>query len=287
MVRNSQSNNKEIKKGLYLISTPIGNLGDITFRAINILRKSDFILCEDTRVSKNLLNKYEIESKLISNHKFNEKKNINKILGLLKDGFIISLISDAGTPTISDPGSILVNECIKNDIDVLPIPGPSSVTAAMSISGFSEKFFFYGFFPEKKKILEEDLKNLSDLDACLVFFISSKKINRIIPFLKNNFSGRKILICREMTKYYEEFIRSEIDKIDTLNLNLKGELTLIVSEIKKNKKTSQTLGESDKKIINKMINKLTIKEIIKLINKDKKISNKDIYNYCLKLKNEK
>ena len=287
MVRNSQSNNKEIKKGLYLISTPIGNLSDITFRAINILRKSDYILCEDTRVSKNLLNKYEIESKLISNHKFNEKKNLNKILGLLKDGFIISLISDAGTPTISDPGSILVNECIKNDIDVLPIPGPSSVTAAMSISGFSEKFFFYGFFPEKKKILEEDLKNLSGLDACLVFFISSKKINRIIPFLKKNFSGRKILICKEMTKYYEEFIRSEIDKIDSLNLNLKGELTLIISEIKKNKKTSQTLGESDKKIINKMINKLTIKEIVKLINKDKKISNKDIYNYCLKLKNEK
>ena len=287
MVRNSQSNNKEIKNGLYLISTPIGNLSDITFRAINILRKSDYILCEDTRVSKNLLNKYEIESKLISNHKFNEKKNIYKILGLLKDGFVISLITDAGTPAISDPGSILVNECIKNDIDVLPIPGPSSVTAAMSISGFSEKFFFYGFFPEKKKILEEDLKNLSGLDACLVFFISSKKINKIIPFLKKNFSGRKILICREMTKYYEEFIRSEIDKIDSLNLNLKGELTLIVSEIKKNKKASQILSESDKKIINKMINKLTIKEIIKLINKDKKISNKDIYNYCLKLKNEK
>ena len=287
MVRNSQSNNKEIKKGLYLISTPIGNLSDITYRAINTLRKSDYILCEDTRVSKNLLNKYEIESKLISNHKFNEKKNINKILGLLKNGFIISLISDAGTPTISDPGSILVNECIKNDIDVLPIPGPSSVTAAMSISGFSEKFFFYGFFPEKKKILEEDLKNLSGLDVCLVFFISSKKINRIIPFLKKNFSGRKILICREMTKYYEEFIRSEIDKIDSLNFNLKGELTLIVSEIKKNKKTSQTLGESDKRILNKMINKLTIKEIVKLINKDKKISNRDIYNYCLKLKNEK
>ena len=207
MVRNSQSNNKEIKKGLYLIYTPIGNLSDITYRAINTLRNSDYILCEDTRVSKNLLNKYEIQSKLISNHKFNEKKNINKILGLLKDGFIISLISDAGTPTISDPGSILVNECIKNNIDVLPIPGPSSVTAAMSISGFSEKFFFYGFFPEKKKILEEDLKNLSGLDVCLVFFISSKKINRIIPFLKKNFSGRKILICKEMTKYYEEFIR--------------------------------------------------------------------------------
>ncbi len=287
MVRNSQSNNKEIKKGLYLISTPIGNLSDITLRAIDVLKRSDYILCEDTRVSKNLLDKYEIKSKLISNHKFNEKKNINKILSLLKDGLIISLISDAGTPAISDPGSILVNECVKNSIKVLPIPGPSSVTAAMSISGFSEKFLFYGFFPEKKKILEEDLKHLSNLDACIVFFISSKKINNIIPFLKKNFSGRKIIICKEMTKYFEQFIRTEIDKIDLLNLNLKGELTLIVSEIKKDKKASQTLSESDKKIINKMINKLTIKEIISLINKDKKISNKDVYSYCLKLKNEK
>ena len=287
MVRNSQSNNQEIKKGLYLISTPIGNLRDITLRAIDMLRKSEYILCEDTRISKNLLEKYEIKSKLISNHKFNERKNINKILSLLKDGSIISLISDAGTPAISDPGSILVNECIKNSIDVIPIPGPSSVTAAKSISGFSEKFFFYGFFPEKKKILEEDLRNLSVLDACIVFFISSKKINRIIPILKKNFSGRKILICKEMTKYYEEFIRSEIDKIDSLNLNLKGELTLIVSEIKKHKKASQNLNESDKKIIKKMINKFTIKEIVRLTNKDKKLSNKDIYNYCLKLKNEK
>ena len=151
MVRNSQSNNQEIKKRLYLISTPIGNLSDITLRAIDILRKSDYILCEDTRISKNLLDKYEIKSKLISNHKFNEKKNINKILGLLKNGSVISLISDAGTPAISDPGSILVNECIKNSIDVIPIPGPSSITSAMSISGFSEKFFFYGFFPEKKR----------------------------------------------------------------------------------------------------------------------------------------
>ena len=287
MIPLSDIKTNKIKYGLYVVSTPIGNLGDITLRAIEILNNSDHIFCEDTRVSKKLLDKYNIKSKLVSNHKFNEKKNISKILGFLKDGFIISLISDAGTPAISDPGSILVNECIKNNIDVLPIPGPSSVTAAMSISGFSEKFFFYGFFPEKKKILEEDLRNLSGLNACLVFFISSKKIKRVTPFLKKNFLGRKILICKEMTKYYEEFIRSEIDKIDSLNLNLKGELTLIISEIKKNKKTSQTLGESDKKIINKMINKLTIKEIIQLINKDKKIPNKDIYSYCLKLKNEK
>ena len=152
MVRNSKSINKEIKKGLYLVSTPIGNLGDITLRALDILKKSDYILCEDTRVSKILLNKYEIKSKLISNHKFNEKRNLLKIIELLKSGSIISMISDAGTPGISDPGSILINECVKNDIRIIPLPGPSSVISAVSISGFSEKFFFYGFIPDKKRI---------------------------------------------------------------------------------------------------------------------------------------
>ncbi len=282
MVRNFKSH----KKGLYLVSTPIGNLRDITFRAIDILKKSDYILCEDTRISKTLLNKYEIKSKLISNHKFNEKKNINKVLQLLKDGLTISLVSDAGTPSISDPGAILVNECIKQNIDIIPLPGPSSVTSAVALSGFSERFFFYGFFPEKKKILEQDLKNLSNLNYSIVFFISPKKINRIIPFLKKNFSGRKILICREMTKYYEEFIRAEIDHLDKLNFEFKGELTIVISEKEISKKTSQMLSESDKRVINKMIDKLPIKEIINLINKDEKISKKEIYNYCVKLKNE-
>ncbi len=151
MARNLDTNNEEYKKGLYLVSTPIGNLEDITFRAINVLRRSDFILCEDTRNSKVLLKKYDIKSNLISNHKFNEKKNLIRIIGLLKKGSIISLISDAGTPCISDPGAILVNECLKNDINIIPIPGASSVTSAVSVSGFSHKFFFYGFLPEKKK----------------------------------------------------------------------------------------------------------------------------------------
>ena len=150
MVRNSIIE-KEIKNGLYVVSTPIGNLDDITLRAINILKKSNYVLCEDTRVSKILFKKYEINVKLISNHKFNEKKNLSKTISLLKSGSIISIISDAGTPNIADPGKILVQECIKNNINVMPIPGPSSVVSAVSVSGFSEKFFFYGFFPEKKK----------------------------------------------------------------------------------------------------------------------------------------
>ena len=286
MIRNYQLKTEKIKKGLYLVSTPIGNLGDITFRSIEVLKKSDYILCEDTRVSKILLKKYEINSKLISNHKFNEKKNVSKILNLLKSGLIISMISDAGTPSISDPGITLINECISNDIEIIPLPGPSSVLTAVSISGFSEKFFFYGFFPEKKKILEEDLQNLSLLNSSIVFFISPNKIQKIIPSLKFFFKDRKIVICREMTKYYEEFIRSEINDLDKLDLKLKGELTIVISEKILDNKISQSLNESDKRIISQMINKVSIKEIINLINRNNKISKKEIYDYCLKLKNE-
>ena len=284
---NFKSNNNEIKKGLYIVPTPIGNLSDITLRAIEILKKSDFILCEDTRISKNLLAKYEIKSKLISNHKFNENKNLPRITKLLKSGLIISVISDAGTPGISDPGSILIISCLKNFIKVTPLPGASSVSSAISISGFSEKFFFYGFFPEKKKQLIEDLKNLSDLNSSIVFFISAKKLNKIIPYLKINFLDRKILICREMTKFYEEFIRKDINQLEIFDPELKGELTLVISEKKMFKKSSIVLSESDKINIKKMINKLSIKEIVEIIGYKTQVSKKVIYNYCLKLKNEK
>ena len=129
MILQSDIKNNKLKHGLYVVSTSIGNLGDITIRAIEVLKQSDYILCEDTRVSKYLLEKYKIKSKLISNHKFNETKNLNKIIKILKLKKIISIISDAGTPSISDPGSILINECVKNEIDIYPIPGASAVTA--------------------------------------------------------------------------------------------------------------------------------------------------------------
>ena len=280
-------NNNKLKKGLYLIPTPIGNLGDITFRAIDLLKNSDFILCEDTRVSKKLLDKFDIKTKLISNHKFNEIKNLSKITDLLKKKKIISMISDAGTPGISDPGAVLVNECLKENIDVIPLPGPSAVTTAMSISGFGDKYLFYGFFPEKEKKIKQKLELLSDYNFCLVFFISPKKINKVIPYIKQYFKDRKILICREISKFYEEYIRSSVDKIELFKNEPKGELTIVISEKKIDKKNSHNLSESDKRNINKMINKLTIKEITFLINQSSKASKKQIYNYCLKLKNEK
>ena len=286
MIIKSQSQIKDYEKGLYLVSTPIGNLKDITFRAIETLNKSDYILCEDTRVSKNLLNKYEVKSKLISNHKFNEKRNIIKIIDLLKSGKIISLISDAGTPSISDPGSVLINECIKENIKIFPIPGASAVTTAVSISGFSEKFFFYGFFPEKKNFLINELKKLDKLNCTLVFFVSAKKVNKIIPELKKNFIDRKIVFCREISKIYEEFIRKNVEDLKPFTEQLKGELTIVISEKKEDKFLSHVLSESDKNNIKKMINILSIKEIVTLINQNNNLSKKDIYNYCLSIKNE-
>ena len=286
MIIKSQSQIKDNEKGLYLVSTPIGNLKDITLRAIEILKNSTYILCEDTRVSRILLDRYEIKSRLISNHKFNESKNLNKIIELLKSGKTISLISDAGTPSISDPGAILVNECVRNDIKIYPIPGPSAVAAAVSISGFSERFIFYGFLPEKKQALVNVFNEISKFDETCVFFISSKKVNKIIPELKKNFSGRKIIFCREISKIYEEFIRKNVDDLEIFNIELKGELTIVISEKKIDKNHSQELSESDKNIIKKMIDKLTIKEITEIISQNKDISKKEIYNYCLKIKNE-
>ena len=286
MSLNNKSDNNKIKIGLYIVSTPIGNLLDISQRAIETLRKSDFILCEDTRVSKILLKKFDIKSNLISYHKFNEKKNLNKIIKLLKSGSLISLISDAGTPSISDPGCVLINECLKNGINVSPVPGPSAVSSAVSVSGFSDKFYFYGFLPEKNKILNNDLQTLSKLNCSIVFFISSKKFNKTIPILKKYFNGRKILICKEMTKFYEGFFREEIDDLKRFESGLKGELTIVISEIKILKNVSQKLSESDKDLIRKIIKKLSIKEIVNLISKNNEISKKEIYNYCLELKNE-
>ena len=287
MIQNSEIKNNQIKSGLYIVSTPIGNLGDITLRAIEILKKSDYILCEDTRVSKNLLNRYEIKSKLISNHKFNEKKNLSKIIEILKSNYIVSLISDAGTPSVSDPGAILINECLLNEINVFPLPGPSAVSSAVSISGFSEKFFFYGFFPEKNSEIKKELKNLSNLNSSIIFFISPRKFNKSVKIIKEYFSGRKILVCREMTKFFEEYIRTDVDTLKSFKDNPKGELTIVISEKDKIKKISLKLEESDKRIIERMIKKLSVKDITDLISKSSDVPKKEIYNYCLKLKNEK
>ena len=277
----------KIKNGLYIVSTPIGNLKDISLRAIEVLKNSDFILCEDTRVTKKLLAYYKIDKKLISNHKFNEKKNLKKILEMLNNSKILSLVSDAGTPLISDPGNILINECIKNNIKVIPIPGPSAAITAVSVSGFSNNFYFQGFISDKKNGMKKELEFLSKLNNSIVFFISAKKFNKLIPHLKDYFFSRKIAICKDLTKFYEQVYRLNISELSEQNINLKGEITVVISDIDETKKNRETLDESVKVKIKNLINKLTIKDIVSIIGSENNISKSAIYKYCLKLKNEK
>ncbi len=287
MIPSSENKIINMKSGLYVVATPIGNLMDISFNAIDVLKNSDIILCEDTRVSKKLLNRYNIKyKKLISNHKFNETKNLNKIITYLENNKIISIISDAGTPCISDPGRLIINECVKKNLNIFSIPGPSSVISAVSISGFSDKFIFYGFFPEKEKDLKNDFEFLSKLNLTIVFFISAKKFKKKSLSLKKYFSDRKLLICKELTKMYEEHFRMDVSEVNNFNNELKGEITLVISQ-KIYSESENYLNDMEKKKIRKLIKNLSIKDIVRDIKKNKDISKKEIYDYCLKIKNEK
>ena len=286
MIPSDQNKLLNFKSGLYVVSTPIGNLMDITLNAIEILKISDLILCEDTRVSKKLLDRYNIKNKkLLAYHKFNEKKTLSKTIQLLVNKKIVSIVSDAGTPCISDPGNILINECIKNQINIFSIPGSSSVISAVSISGFSDRFVFYGFFPEKNKDIKKDLEILSKLDLSVVFFISAKKFKKNSLYLEKYFSGRKILICKELTKMYEQHFRLEVSKIKDFNIDLRGEITLVISE-KNNSESENKLDDQDRLLIKKLMKKLSIKDIVTVIKKNKDIPKKEIYNYCIQIKNE-
>ena len=273
------------KKGLYIVSTPIGNLEDITLRALNVLKKSDIILCEDTRQSIKLLNHYKIKKKLVSYHKFNEKKQMAIIFKYFNDGKILSIISDSGTPLLSDPGRLLVNECLANNITVTPIPGVSSITAAMSVSGFKDQFLFYGFLPKTINELEKVLNLLSVNKFTQVFFIPSKKINFYLKSFKKYISGRKILIAKEITKLHEEFIREDINNLKTINNVLKGELTVVISNLDFNIKSVD-----EEKIVNKAKNylkKYSLRDTVNLNLETEKVNKKKVYDICLKIKNEK
>jgi len=273
-----------INSGLYLVSTPIGNMEDITFRALNILKNSDVILCEDTRRSGKLLSYLGIKKKLIAYHKFNEKKISESIVEFIKKNKVVSLISDSGTPTISDPGMILVNKCIQENLFVIPIPGASAITAAISVSGFTDKYLFYGFLTKNEKDLEKILKNLSKVDYSLVFFIPALKINYYIEKFKKHFLDRKILIAREITKLHEEFIRNSVGSLKNFSTRMKGELTVIFSEKNKEKINKKDINESVKMEIKLMLKKYSHKDVVEFISKKEDLPKKLIYDYCLKFK---
>ena len=271
-------------KNLYIVSTPIGNLDDITIRAIEVLKKSDIILCEDTRHSLKLLNHLKIKKKLISYHKFNEKQELKKIIEYINDGKILSLISDAGTPALSDPGRLLIQTCIEKKINIVPIPGVSSITASISVSGFKDQFLFYGFLPKTEKELEKVLASLCQISFSQIFFIPAIKVNFYLKKFKQFFSGRKLLIAKEITKIHESFYRADVDKINMFTTSFKGELTVVISE--KNIKDKYL---DEKKIIEKAkiyLRKYRLKEVVELLFETEKINKKKIYQICLSLKKD-
>ena len=272
-------------KKLFIVSTPIGNLDDITLRAIQVLKKSDIILCEDTRRSLKLLNHLNIKKKLISYHKFNEKKKLSSIIEYIKEGKILSLISDAGTPLLSDPGRILINECIKNNIKIIPIPGVSSITAAMSVSGFNDQFSFYGFLPKTENELDKVLSQISENTNSLIFFIPSIKINFYLKKFKIYFHGRKLLIAREITKIHETFYREDINNLKLFKSVVKGELTVVISE--KNIKDKALDKEKIIKKARKYLKKYSLKDTVNMILETEKLKKKVVYEICLQIKNQK
>ena len=260
------------KPGLYIVSTPIGNLDDITLRSLEVLKKSDIILCEDTRRSLKLLNHYKIKKKLLSYHKFNEQKELQKIIEYLNEGKILSLISDAGTPTLSDPGLLLVKTCTEKKIEIFPIPGPSAITAAVSVSGFDDKFFFYGFLPKTENDLIKTINSLKNLDFSLVFFLPGIKINFYLKFFKEYFLGRDIFIAREISKIHETFYRDKISLIKLFKIPLKGELTVVIS-----KSHSSNKPEPDISIVNQAneyLKKYSLKDVVELISKKENVPKK-------------
>ncbi|MDC3043932.1 16S rRNA (cytidine(1402)-2'-O)-methyltransferase [Candidatus Pelagibacter sp.] len=276
-----------LKPGLYCVSTPIGNLGDVTLRSLHILKNSELILSEDTRITKILLSKYKINNvKLISNHKFNEKKNISIVKKLIGSKKIISIVSDAGTPALSDPGRIIINECIKEKYNIFPVPGPSAITSAISISGFSDKYYFCGFLPDKKGSIENLFDEISKYNCTIVFFISPKKINKLKALITKYFSQREIVICREMTKLFEDYVRVKVNNLENIKILEKGEITVVISQKYYTQNSLQIIEESVKKKIEKLIKIMSIKDVVSKISLENNIQKKVIYNYCLKKKNE-
>lgn len=276
---------------LYIVATPIGNLGDITKRAIKTLETVDIILCEDTRTSSHLLNSLEIKTKLISYHKFNESERSREVIELLKSGKNIALITDAGTPCISDPGSILISECISNKIEIFSIPGASALTTALTLSGLViHNFAFYGFLERKNSKQKEELKRIQQNDLeTIVFYESPKRIIPTIENIKEVMNDPYIIVLNELTKKFEKKYYGKssqvLDLLQKVNYEL-GEYVIVVSKNKTEEKKEEVSLEA--LLIDKIIkNNYTMKEAINdlAFEFNNKYSKKEIYNASLKLKN--
>ena len=274
---------------LYVVATPIGNREDITLRALNILREVDLIAAEDTRKTGNLLAHYQIKNRLISFHEHNEKKRTPKMIGKLLEGISIALVSNAGTPSVSDPGYRLIKAAIANQITVSPIPGVSAATAAMSVAGLpTDSFVFVGFVPKKKG---KRLKFLSELSAeprPLIFYESPKRILTLIEEMITYMGDRNGMLAREMTKLHEEFIRgalSEILKTLAPRAEIKGECTLLVAGFEgKEALSSEEIKTEIKAALDKQQSGLS--QIAKSIAQKYGLSKNEVYEIALKVRKQ-
>ena len=272
---------------LYIVSTPIGNLNDITFRAIEVLNKVHICASEDTRISGVLFKKYNINTKLISYHKFSEKSKVNKIIDVLMSGKDIALISDAGTPLISDPGQFLVEAAIENQIRIIPIPGVTSVITALSVSGFKlENFTFYGFFPRKSKERKLLLKKVATSSGPSVLFESGRRLEKLFDSLSDELkSDCRILVARELTKLHETLYRSELHKIKEILLEsefgLKGEFVIIIDGYEE--ESGDILIDEEKRILAILMEKLDRKLALQIGSEILKKKRNEIYKIKMKI----
>ena len=275
-----------MKGKLYLVATPIGNLEDITLRALRILKEVDYIAAEDTRNTLKLLNHFEIKKPLISNHRHNEDDRENSLIEKLKDGKNIAVVSDAGTPGISDPGEVIAKRAIEENIEVIPIPGACAAINALIASGLNTKeFVFFGFLPLNKKLRKEKLEEIKNENKTIIIYEAPHKIKDSLNDLKNIVGNRKIVLARELTKIHEEFIRGNIDEIIEKSENLKGEMILLIegnNEINNENILNNLSLEEHYNVYEKQ--GLDKKEIIKKIAKDRGVNKNEIYQYFLKNK---
>ena len=279
-----QINKNNFLPGLYIVSTPIGNLADISIRSLSILSLSSFILCEDTRTSKKLTTKYGIKNTLKSFHKFNSAKEIPNIINKLKAGLIVSIISDAGTPLISDPGESLVNRCIKEKISIYSIPGASSVLGSIVISGMDvSRFTFLGFFPQSHKLKEHFFEKILYSSETVVIFESPKRLKKLLLYFTKNLPSRNIAVIRELTKKNEEVVRGKPQIVyDQFNqrVSIKGEITIIIEGADLNKKNNFN-NEEIMSLINLYKVTLTDKDVVTKISSKLNISKRVIYQLIL------
>jgi 16S rRNA (cytidine1402-2'-O)-methyltransferase len=216
---------------LYLVATPLGNLGDITYRAVEVLKSVDLIACEDTRTSRTLLQHYQISKPLVAYHNFNERQASEKIISRIQTGESVAVISDAGTPSISDPGFVIMRAAVEAGIRIEAIPGPAAVVTALALSGLpTDAFIFYGFLPPKAGKRRQIIESLADRRETLVFYESPYKIGKLIALLHEVLGARKVALCRELTKKFEEVIRTDLADLakQLKDRKLKGEITLVV-----------------------------------------------------------